>query len=69
MENYKMEVALEIIQLKIIDFIKNNNGKDVKEFTKKLRELTEEREKIYELDEETMDKVYNVYLKELKEKE
>lgn len=68
MENYKMEVALEIIQLKIIDFIKNNKGKDVKEFTKKLRELTEEREKIYELDEETMDKVYNVYLKELKEK-
>lgn len=68
MENYKMEVALEIIQLKIIDFIKNNKGKDVKEFTKKLRELTEEREKIYELDEETMDKVYNIYLKELKEK-
>ncbi len=69
MENYKIEIALEIIQLKIIDFIKNNKEKDVKEFTKELKQLTEDREKIYESDEETIEKVYNVYLKELKEKE
>ena len=54
---------------KIIDFIKNNKEKDVKEFTKELKQLTEDREKIYESDEETIEKVYNVYLKELKEKE
>ena len=69
MENYTIEIALEIIQLKIIDFIKNNKEKDVKEFTKELKQLTEDREKIYESDEETIEKVYNVYLKELKEKE
>ena len=66
MDELRVEVALEIIQLKIVHFIKNYNGKDVKEFERKLKVLTSEREKIYEFDEETINKVYDVYLEEIK---
>lgn len=66
MDELRVEVALEIIQLKIVHFIKNYNGKDVKEFERELKILTSEREKIYEFDEETINKVYDVYLEEIK---
>ncbi len=66
MEDLRVEIALEIIQLKIVQFIKNNKEKNVEKFTKKLRQLTEERDKIYDLDVETIDKVYNLYLEEIK---
>ena len=62
MDELKVEIALEVIQLKIVHFIKNNKEKDVNKFKKQLNILTTERDKIYELDEETIDKVYNVYL-------
>lgn len=66
MDELRVEVALEVLQLKIVHFIKNYNGNDVKEFEKTLKILTDEREKIYELDEETINKVYDVYLEEIK---
>ena len=66
MDELKVEIALEVIQLKIVHFIKNNKEKDVNNFKEQLNILTTERDKIYELDEETIDKVYNVYLEEIK---
>ena len=66
MDVLKVEIALEVIQLKIVHFIKNNKEKDVNKFKEQLNILTTERDKIYELDEETIDKVYNVYLEEIK---
>lgn len=66
MNELKVEVALEIIQLKIVHFIKNNKEKDVNKFREQLNILTRERDKIYENDKETIDKVYNVYLEEIK---
>ena len=66
MDELKVEVALEIIQLKIVHFIKNNKEKDVNKFREQLNILTRERDKIYKNDKETIDKVYNVYLEEIK---
>ena len=66
MNELKEKVALEIIQLKIVHFIKNNKEKDVNKFREQLNILTRERDKIYENDKETIDKVYNVYLEEIK---
>ena len=62
----KVDVALEIIQLKIVHFIKNYNGNDMNEFQEQLKQLTDERQKIYELDKETIDKVFNIYVEEIK---
>lgn len=67
MDELKIEVALEIIQLKIVHLLKENKDKNIENFKEKLNTLIEEREKIYELDEETIDKVYNVYVKQIKE--
>lgn len=66
MDELKVEVALEIIELKILHLIKNNKDKNFSVFKEKLNTLTEEREKIYNLDEKTIDKVYNLYLQEIK---
>ena len=66
MEEIKVEVALEIIERKIINFIKNNKEKDLEKFKQKLSILVEERDKIYELDEDIINKVYDVYLEEIK---
>lgn len=67
MDEIRIELALEIIQLKIVHYIKKYNGKDVKEFQEELKKLANERDKIYELDEDAINKAYNVYLKEIKE--
>lgn len=66
MDELKVEVALEIIELKILHTIKDNKDKDFSVFKEKLNTLVEERDKIYELDEKTINKVYNVYLEEIK---
>ncbi len=66
MDEIKVEIALEIIQLKIVHLLKNNKGKDKNTIRKELDTLIEEREKIYELDEEVIKKVYDVYLEEIK---
>lgn len=67
MDEIRVELALEIMQLKIVHYIKNYKGKDKKEFETELKRLASEREKIYELDEDAINKAYDVYLKEIKE--
>lgn len=66
MNELKVEIALEIIQRKIVSLLKSNKDVDVDTAKKTLKTLVEEREKIYNLDEETIEKVYNIYLDEVK---
>lgn len=66
MDELKVEIALEIIQRKIVSLLKSNKDVDVDTAKKTLKTLVEEREKIYNLDEETIEKVYNIYLDEVK---
>ena len=67
MDEIKIDIAIEIMQRKIARFIRNNKEKNFNIFKKELQNLIEEEEKIYTLDEETINKVYEVYLKEVKE--
>ena len=66
MDELKVEIALEIIQKKIISLLKSNKDVDADTAKETLKTLVEEREKIYNLDEETIEKVYNIYLDEVK---
>ena len=66
MDELKVEIALEIIQRKIVSLLKSNKDVDVDTAKETLKTLVEEREKIYNLDEETIEKVYNIYLDEVK---
>ncbi len=66
MDELKVEIALEIIQKKIVSLLKSNKDVDVDTAKETLKTLVEEREKIYNLDEETIEKVYNIYLDEVK---
>jgi len=66
MDELNVEIAIEILERKISNFIKNNKEKDFEKFKKELQQLVEEREKIYDLDEETIKKVYERHLNELK---
>ena len=69
MDELRVEIALEIIQRKIVHLLENNKGKDISLVKEELKTLVEEREKIYELDKSTVNKVYDVYLKEIKKGE
>lgn len=66
MDELKVEIALEIIQKKIVSLLKSNKDVDADTAKETLKILVEEREKIYNLDEETIEKVYNIYLDEVK---
>ena len=66
MDELKVEIALEIIQRKIVSLLKSNKDVDVDTAKETLKTLVEEREQIYNLDEETIEKVYNIYLDEVK---
>lgn len=66
MDELKVEIALEIIQRKIVSLLKSNKDVDADTAKETLKTLVEEREKIYNLDEETIEKVYNIYLDEVK---
>ena len=66
MDELKVEIALEIIQRKIVSLLKSNKDINVDTAKETLKTLVEEREKIYNLDEETIEKVYNIYLDEVK---
>lgn len=66
MDELKVEIALEIIQKKIVSLLKSNKDVDADTAKETLKTLFEEREKIYNLDEETIEKVYNIYLDEVK---
>ena len=52
MDELKVEIALEIIQRKIVSLLKSNKDIDVDTAKETLKTLVEEREKIYNLDEE-----------------
>ncbi len=67
MDELKLDLAIDIMQRKIAHFIRNNTEKDFNKFKEELQKLIEEEDKIYELDEETINKVYEIYLKEIKE--
>lgn len=67
MDELKVELAIDIMQRKIAHFIRNNKETNLESFKEKLQQLVEEEEKLYELDEETIQKVYEIYLKEIKE--
>lgn len=69
MDELRVEIALEIIQRKIVHLLENNKGKDISFVKEELKTLVEEREKIYELDKSTINKVYDVYLEEIKKGE
>ncbi len=69
MDELRVEIALEIIQRKIVHLLENNKGKDISLVKEELKTLVEEREKIYELDKTTINKVYDVYLEEIKKGE
>lgn len=66
MDELKVEIALGIIQKKIVSLLKSNKDVDADTAKETLKTLVEEREKIYNLDEETIEKVYNIYLDEVK---
>lgn len=66
MDENKVDIALDIMQLKIIDFMKNYKGNDKKEFENELKKLINERESIYNLDSDIINKVLNEYSKEFK---
>ena len=62
-DNIKLEVAIEIMASKIAKTSKK--GYDINSNEMKL--LLEEKEKMYNCDMDTIDKIINVYGKELKE--
>ncbi len=66
MKEVEVELALSIINRKIAKLIENNKENDIHIFKKELMNLKEEEEKIYQLDEKTIKKVFDIYLKELK---
>ena len=63
MNENKVDIALDIMQLKIIDFIKNYKGHDKENFENELKTLIDEREKVFELDSDTINKVLTEYSK------
>ncbi len=58
--NTKLEIAIEIMSAKIAKTSKEENNE------KKLDELMNERTKMYQFDEKTIDKIINIYGKEIK---
>lgn len=66
MDELDLDIALDVMQLKITDYIKNYKGNSKEEFIKGLKQLVKEKDKLYDLDQETIDKVYNEYLNEIK---
>lgn len=61
-ENTKLEVAIEIMASKISDMALK--GYDIN--SKELKQLLKEKEEMYNCNEEVIDKILNVYGKELK---
>ena len=66
MDELDYKIALEIIQLKIAKYIKEFSGKDKEKFIMELKQLIDEKEKIYDLNNEVINKVFKIYLPEIK---
>lgn len=67
MNDKKIELAIDIIQRKIAHTLKSNKDVDRNKMKNELQKLIKEEEKIYELDERIIDKVFNIYLKEIRQ--
>ena len=62
----KIDLALEIINLKIAKEVKENTEKKYSEFTKKIKILEDEKRAIYQNNEDIIDKVIDIYGKDVK---
>ena len=62
----KIDLALEIINLKIAKEVKENTEKKYSEFTKKIKVLEDEKRAIYQNSEAVINRVIDVYGKEVK---
>ena len=62
----KMELALHVIELKKVQLI-NSNNKNFKNYKIEIDELMKEKEKVYQNDEKTINKVLTEYLNDVKE--
>lgn len=62
----KIDLALEIINLKIAKEVKENTEKKYSEFTKKIKVLEDEKRAIYQNNEAVINRVIDVYGKEVK---
>ena len=58
-EHVKLEVAFEILGMRIAMVMEKNDTEEVKK-------LNQERELLYNNDQEILNKIYNVYAKEIK---
>lgn len=63
----QVELAINIINLKIAKEIKENKEKEFDKFKEKIVKLEDERDQIYLENEEIINKVIEKYLKEVKE--
>ena len=68
-DELQMEHALDILNRRIAKYMRDNKNTNLEDFKKRLIEFSKEEDKIYELDEETIEKVFEQYLKEIKEQE
>ena len=62
-DNIKLEVAIEIMASKIAQM--NSDGYDIN--SDEMKQLLEEKKKLYECDMEIIDKIINIYGKQLKQ--
>lgn len=62
----KIDLALEIINLKIAKEVKENTEKKYSEFAKKIKVLEDEKKAIYQNNEAIINRVIDVYGKEVK---
>jgi len=66
MEKFDMEIALDVLQLKIKKCIEENKDKEPKEIQGMIKNLLNEREQVYLKNEEIINKVLNEYSKQVK---
>ena len=63
----RIELAINVINLKIAKEVKDNKEKEYSKFKEKITNLQDERDQIYLENEEVINKVLTQYLEEVKE--
>lgn len=58
MDEIDLDIALDTMQLKIVNFLKNYNSNNKEIFISELKKMVDEKDKLYDLDEETFSKLY-----------
>lgn len=66
-DELQMEHALDILNRRVAKYMRDNKNINLEDFKKKLIEYSKEEDRIYELDKKTIEKVFEQYLKEIKE--